>query len=313
MVLGNINTGVAAFINPIVKHADGTFTDHGTFKNLILDTFFNRFAANNTIVNAGITCRVGTGVTPPASGDTSLVSQVASKARTGGSDALGAIDVANNRIVSKSINQFIFDIGSVAANISEVGFEFAPGTGGLHSGQLNSRSLTKDGFGTPTPVTVTATDQLIVNYTIEVYIPLTDYTSTVAIDVDGIITNHDVIGRVADNYNGTVEQILSVGAAADSFVSYGSSSVFGGHGIAPTSQSGTPSGTSTLFTNIGGGKERVYSASINQLNAAGGIKVMTVPMRATTGRGYKYQFTPEIPKDSSFSLNFRLRFTCARF
>lgn len=308
----NIQHGVAGFINMQVRHADGTMTETGWFKNLILDTFFNRFAANNTMINAGITCRVGTGVTPPANGDTALVSQVASKARTGGSDVVGSIDITNNRIVAKSINQFIFDVGAVSANIGEVGFEFAPGTSGVNAGSLNSRSLTKDSFGTPTPITVRPTDQLIVNYTIELYIPLVDYSSVVAIDVDGTITNHAVIGRVADNYNGTIEQILSVGAGADAFVSYGSSSVFGGHGIAPTSQSGTSSGTSSLFTNVSGGKERAYSASINQLNATGGIKVITVPMRATTGRGYKYEFTPVIPKTTSFSLTLQLRFTCVR-
>ena len=72
-----------------------------------------------------MSCRVGTGVTPPANGDTSLVSQVASKTRTGGSELFGSIDITNNRIVAKSINQFIFDIGAVSANIGEVGFEFA--------------------------------------------------------------------------------------------------------------------------------------------------------------------------------------------
>lgn len=313
MNLGNINTGVAAFINPIVKHADGTVTDYGTFKNLILDTFFNRYAANNTMINTAMICRVGTGVTPPTNGDTSLVSQVAARERTGGSDVIGAIDIANNRVVAKSINQFAFSVGAVSANIGEVGFEFAPTSGGVNAGQLNSRSLTKDSFGTPTPITVTATDQLIVNYTIEVYIPLVDYTSTVSVAIDGLTTNHDVIGRVAQGYATTLTNILE-GATASSngFKAYGASSVFGDHGVAPTESSGVDSSTEVLFPSVSGGKERDFLASVNQLNAIGGIKVISL---ATSGSGtaaYKYQFTPPIPKTNEFNLKFRVRMTCSR-
>lgn len=303
----NIQHGVAGFINMQVKHADGTMTETGWFKNLILDTFFNRFASDNFMISANISCRVGTGTTPPANGDTALVSQLATIARTGGSDNAGVIDAPNNRVVAKNVNQFIAAVGAVVGNISEVGFEFAPGSSGLHSGQLNSRSLTKDGFGTPTPVTVTATDQLIVNYTLEVYIPLVDYTTSVVING----TTHTVIGRVAAGYNATVQNILMPGLAATWFSAYDATSVFGAHGINPTAASGTSSSSSTLHANVSGGKERTYSASINQLNATGGIKVLSVPV-STTGVGYKYEFTPVIPKTTSFSLNFRLRFTCVR-
>lgn len=311
MVLGQINFGVAGFIEMHVKRADGSVAK-AAFKNLILDTFFNRFAANNTMTGSGMLCRVGTGVTPPANGDTSLVSQVASKTRTSGSEVFGSIDITNNRIVAKSINQFIFDVGAVSANIGEVGFEFAPGTDGVNAGSLNSRSLTKDSFGTPTPITVTATDQLIVNYTIEVYIPLIDYTTTVAIDINGTVTNHDVIGRIAANYGRSINDIL-LGANAnfDWFTSCGSASVFGGHGVDPTNESGTKSRTQQEFLSIAGGKEREFTASVNQLNATGGIKVLTLAV-GSTGRFYKYQFTPVIPKTTDFNLKFRVRMTCSR-
>lgn len=312
MILGSVDTGIAGFINMQVRHADGSITDTGWFKNLILDTFFNRYAANNAMLTSSMVCRVGTGTTPPANGDTALVSQVATQTRTGGSDVLGAIDVANNRIIAKSINQFIFNIGAVVANLAEVGFEFAPSSGGLHAGSLNSRSLTKDSFGTPTPITATATDQLIVNYTIEVYTPLDDYIGSVPVSIDGVITNHDIIGRFAGDYNKTVSKFLE-GAVGTSgwFVSHGSSSVFGAQGIDPTSQSGTASSTQQLFTSISGGKEREFTASVTQLNASGGIKVISLAI-GDVGKGYKYQFTPVIPKTTDFSLKFRLRMTCSR-
>lgn len=312
MNLGSINTGVAGFINMQVKHADGTVTDYGTFKNLILDTFFNRYAANNINITSAIICRVGTGTTPPANGDTALVSQIASIARTSFSDVLGSIDVANNRIVAKFVSQFIANVGAVNGNISEIGFEFAPDSGGLHAGSLNSRSLTKDSFGTPTPITVTATDQLIVNYTLEVYVPLVDYTTTIPVTIDGVTTNHDVIGRIAGQYNRTVDDILN-GANNDFdwLRPYGASATFGAHGVDPTPESGVPSGTSQLFPSISGGKEREVTASINQLNAVGGLKIITLAV-GQTGRFYKYQFTPPIPKTNEFNLRLRIRMTCSR-
>lgn len=298
----NMSTGIAGFINIQVKHADGTMSETGWFKNLILDTFFDRYAANSSIISNSITCRVGTGVTPPANTDTALVSQVATKVRTSGSDVLGTIDVPNNRVVAKSINQFIFNVGEVVANLNEIGFEFSPS-----SGLLNSRSLTKNNMGVPTTITVTASDQLIVNYTLEVYIPLVDYIGTVVLD--GV--TYDVIGRVGNGFNKTVSDILlGVTASYDWFLSYGSSSVFGAQGVAPTSASGTASSSSTLFTSISGGKERQFEASINQLNATGGIKVVSVAMGS--GIGFKYQFTPVIPKDATKLLRLRFRMTCTR-
>lgn len=305
----NIETGVAGFINVQVKHADGTITETGWFKNLILDTFFARYAAGNTILNNAMQCRVGTGVTPPANTDTSLVSQVAVKTRTSGGATSGAIDAPNNRVAASDINQFIFNVGEVVANLNEIGFEFAPGTGGLNPGQLNSRSLTKNNMGTPTTVTVTASDQLIVNYTLAAYIPLTDYVGTVVLD--GV--TYDVTGRVASGYNRTVAQILDgLYASGSNFRSYGSASTFGDHGVDPTSESGATSSTESSFFSISGGKERQFEASINQLNATGGIKVITLAIGSSGGRGYKYQFTPAIPKDATKLLRLRFRMTCTR-
>lgn len=303
----DLEYGVAGFINVKVKHIDGSVTETGRFKNLILDNFLSRFANNDQMINTAILCRVGTGTTPPANTDTSLVSQVGTIARTGGTETVGVIDAPNNRVVAKSFHQFIASIGAITGNISEIGFDFISGSG------LCSRSLTKDPFGTPTPITVTATDQLVVEYELQVYVPLVDYTATVPITIDSVTTNYDVIGRVGADYNRTVNEILLASTVTSGwFVAHGSTSVFGAHGVNPTAESGTNSSTRTMFLNISGGKEAVFSASINQLNASGGIKVLTVPIGATFGKGYKYEFTPVIPKTSSLNFNLRLRFTCVR-
>lgn len=303
----DLEYGVAGFISVKVKHIDGSVTETGKFKNLILDNFLSRFANNDQMISAAILCRVGTGTTPPANTDTSLVSQIGTIARTDGAETVGVIDAPNNRVVAKSFHQFIANIGAITGNISEIGFDFISGSG------LCSRSLTKDSFGTPTPITVTATDQLVVEYELQVYVPLVDYTATVPITIDGVTTSHDIIGRVGAAYNRTVNQILLASTVTSGwFVAHSSTSVFGDHGVNPTAESGTNSSTRTMFLNISGGKEAVFSASINQLNASGGIKVLTVPIGEANGKGFKYEFTPVIPKTSSLNLNFRLRFTCVR-
>lgn len=308
-ISGGIDTKVRGLIQMQVKHKDGSMTDTGWFPNLVLDTFFARFAANNNMFIANSQCRVGTGSTTPANSDTALASQVAAITATTNSDVVGTIDVPNNRVVAAIVRQFEFLQGSVVANLAEVGFEFAPGTGGVSSGALNSRSLIKDSFGTPTPLTVTADDQLIVNYRFEVWIPTADYVGTVVLA--GI--TYDVIGRVALNFSTTAENLLRLPIVTSSwFRSYASTSVFGAHGIDPTVESGTAGNTQTNFLSLSGGKEVEMTGTINQMNATGGIKCITIPHGSGGSRLYKYQFTPVIPKTALKVLKLRFRMTCAR-
>lgn len=306
---GGIDTKVRGLIQMQVKHKDGSITDTGWFPNLILDTFFARFAANNPLFTSSSQCRVGTGSTAPANGDTSLVAQVATRTSTSATDLNGTIDVPNNRVMAARVLQFEFVQGAVVANLAEVGFEFAPSSGGVSPGTLQSRSLIKDAFGTPTPLTVTADDQLIVNYRFEVWIPTVDYIGTV--DLAG--TMHDVIGRVALNYNQNVITLLNLPVVASGwFLSYDSTSVFGAHGIDPTMQSGTAGNTQTNFLSVSGGKEFELTGTINQMNATGGIKCVTFSGANGSGRLYKYQFDPVIPKTNLKVLKLRFRMTCAR-
>lgn len=196
-------------------------------------------------------CRVGTGTTTPANGDTALVSQITTRTQTAAFDVAGALDVPNNRHIASAVRQFEFVQGSVVANISEIGFEFAPGAGGVSAGSLNSRSLTKDSFGTPTPITVTADDQLIVNYTLQGITSLTDYSETKTIS--GV--DYGVLGRFSSGFGASLNSLLTMPSTGTfSSVSYGSASTFGAHGIVPTSASGSITNVYSLFPNISGVK-----------------------------------------------------------
>jgi hypothetical protein len=301
----NIETKVKGIINIQIKR-NGEIRHDVTFENLILDTFFARFAANNTLIG-NMQCRVGTGTTPPANGQTALVSQVTTRAQTNSFDVAGALDVPGNRHIVSAVRQFEFVQGSVVANLAEIGFEFSPGSGGVSAGALNSRSLTKDSFGTPTPITVTADDQLIVNYTLQVVTPLTDYSANVLISG----TAYAVLGRFSSGFGVNVASILSPSSGSFAALSYGASSVFGAHGVLPTAASGTLTSNFTTFTNISGGKEFEITASVNELNATGGIKAITVPTANNTNV-YKYEFTPVLAKTTSKVLKLRFRMTCVR-
>lgn len=306
----NIQSSARGLINIQVRKPNGEVFETGYFKNLLLDTFFARFAANNTAIGT-MRCVVGTGTTAPANGDTALVYQVASISQTSSFDVNGTLDSPNNRIVFKAVRQFEAAIGAVVANLGEVGFEFAVSSGGLHAGLINSRSLTKDSFGTPTTITVTADDQLIVNYTLEISIPLVDYTGTV--NIAGV--DYAAVGRVADQYTTTTpnNSLALPTALANQFKSYQATSVFGAHGVAPTLESGTGGALTSTFLSVSGGKEYEMSGTINQLNATGGIGVLTIPIgAASNGRGFKYQFTPAIPKDATKPFKMRFRMTCVR-
>lgn len=311
-VAGGIDCKVAGFIQMQLKRNGEVVKDTGWFPNLILDTFFNRFAADNTLFLATSQCRAGTGTTTPSASDTVLVSQVATRNSTSSSDVVGSIDSANNRVVASKIYQYQFVQGAVVANLGEVGFEFSPGAGGVNAGQLNSRSLIKDSFGTPTTLTVTADDQLVVNYRFDLYIPLVDRVGTVVL---GGVT-YDYIGRVALNYNATVADLLRIPQfTAGWFLAYQSTSTFGAHGADPTNQIANAGANDLLtYLNISGGKEFEPKASVSQMNdpSGVGIKCITIPSGLNTGRLYKYQFTPIIPKTSLKILSLRFRMTCAR-
>jgi hypothetical protein len=303
----NIETKVKGIINIQVKR-NGVVRHDVTFENLILDTFFARFAANNTLIApSAMQCRIGTGTTTPANGDTALVSQIATRTQTGNFDVAGALDVPNNRHIVSVVRQFEFVQGTVVANLAEIGFEFAPGSGGISAGSLNSRSLTKDSFGTPTAIPVTADDQLIINYTLRAITPLTDYAAT--INLSGI--DYDVLGRFSSAVGVSLEQLLGYPNNGSQASSFGSASTFGAHGAIPTSPSGTVTTAWVGYPSVSGGKEFELTASINQFNATGGVKCISIPM-ANTSNVFKYEFTPVLPKTNLKVLKLRFRMTCVR-
>ena len=155
------------------------------FKNLLLDNFFKTVSPlgnGDTISAEPAYCKVGTGSTPPSPVDTYLASQVARIGRSGQSYTY------SNSIATGYWRQvatpFTFPVGSVVGNISEIGVS------NYEDSLLLSRSLIKDGLGNPTTITLTATDQLKVKYTLRRTQPTTTTSGVLTLVRDGVSENH---------------------------------------------------------------------------------------------------------------------------
>lgn len=146
------------------------------FENLLTDTFYANITDNYYNANAS-TIRVGTGSTPPVGSNTALQAQIASAGLSVSTTFIPAL------LQGKQSGTATFATGGVIGNISEVGmFD--------ENGSMYSRALIKDANGDPTTITLTATDQLRVTYTIVTYLLNTTLSGTVTVTRDGVNENY---------------------------------------------------------------------------------------------------------------------------
>lgn len=161
-----------------VIRGDGSVEKYST-PNLVL----NSGIATATSRSTGITsislltnCVVGTGTDVPLVTDTLLQSQVAISSNGVSQSGTVSYDEILDEITCTTVMRYTFALGAVVANLSEIGIRPSSVT------DLFSRALIVDGSGDPTTITVTADDQLIVDYTLTGTISRTvNYT----MDLDG--------------------------------------------------------------------------------------------------------------------------------
>ena len=153
------------------------------FKNLLLNNFFTTISPSSDLTPALYSCRVGTGSTPPAITDTALVSQIAISPQRSEEFVVTSAASPGTGYWKQIQASFTFPIGGVIGNISEIGVSD-------YGNYLLSRSLIKDGLGNPTTITLTATDQLKVKYSIRRTQPTTTISGTLALTRDGASENH---------------------------------------------------------------------------------------------------------------------------
>lgn len=306
-----IPVGVAGlFHNVEVLRADGSVKyETGEFKNLVLDQGLTRmvqFGTNNvTPPDCFSVCSVGTGNTPPSTGQTQLDNQVAI-ASTSGSPTGAGHNYEDGYIWARYT--YTFALGAINnQNIAELGIGWGGGT------SLFSRALIRDTEGNPTSITILSDEQLRVTWEHRRYWPQEDIT--------GSIVNEGNKGGV---YNYTVRpsrvSTWSIGPAVASgivIMNYSSSTysnsspgIFDG-----TSELGEindrPSGSGVNYANMqtriapDGNKARGrISLGLTQGNLAGGIgalvfgKANNAWFANNTGMEFQMAFDPPIPKTS---------------
>lgn len=139
--------------------------------NIVVNNYLNNLASGSGNTNGFGSVAVGTGTTEPAATDSALVNQLAST--NNGVDSTEFNQISTVPYYSSSTYTFLFNIGAVSGNLTEVAaFTF---TGGIAS-----RALFRDEFGDPTSVTVLSDEQLRITYEMRLAIPDQDVLATVS-------------------------------------------------------------------------------------------------------------------------------------
>lgn len=301
-----IQAGVKGRFALTVLRADGSVKEEVPFfDNMILDSFLEavRVGINPAyFANQSKTVRVGTGTTAPATGQTTLAALVASIA--GGQAGAGAytesgIVVDGNTWTASVTMTFTFGLGSIVANISEVGF----GLPNIAGNEVHSRALVTDINGNPTAITVTAQDQLIVKYQLILSGNDTDGSGTVTLGTPPV--DYAWISRRPNSVAFPVGDMLNNSNAATTNAFAASNGLLNAAGAAA-------SGTAAAMTHthqagvLSGERRGLVSLATNEGNLSGGVKCIQ------WGNVGKFQFTPAIPKDATKVLNLVLSYRLTR-
>jgi hypothetical protein len=306
----HINTKVALSGEyKIVIKRNGEEIETDWFKNLILNQGLDRLGTDDAVLQGY--ARVGTGTTAPTITNTTLEAQVA-VSESGPSDST-VVNSGTPSYTTLLTYEYTFTQGAVVGNISEVGVGWDT-TGAT----LFSRALIVDNVGTPTTITLTSIDQLIIYYRLNASQPLTDTTS--AVTISSVSYPYTIRTAQAASYAGSgfVFQYGTGFSKLGGVYLYGSNAALG---AITDSLSGTliNSGAGITFsypayTPGSYYRDSTFSVDVSNGNAVGGIGGIALFW------GYPYNYslrnqivlpTP-IPKTNTQVLTITQRFTWAR-
>lgn len=299
--------GVQGFYKAVVskdKECKKVVKETGWMPNLITNAGMDYIGTSNLLYNNSgrRSFFVGSGNTPPAFTDTSLETQIAwAETGTGGTAANGTNGTYAYYQYTKQFSQ-----GAAAGNIAEVGF------GPTELDPLFSRALVVDSGGNPTTITVLSDEFLTLTYEVRVYIPQTDYTSTMDFIVDGVAVTTDITVRangVLDDYYWGAENYGTVDGGAYDIARVDNLTM---GGIEVVDQGGTQSLNNDSFSitadpYVSGSWERTATATvgINTGNYAEGINYFQWDKAVGVG-SFKMNFTPALAKDNTKEIKFNV-------
>ena len=274
------------------------------FKNLITNIGLDYLSSGNTIGAACQYCKVGTGSTAPSVNDTSLASKVGSTSPAG--TITNSVQTSVEPYYSQHKTVYTFSIGAVVGNLTEIGF-FSDSSGGT----MWSRALIKDSGGNPTVLTLLATEQLKVTYTVIRYFPASA-TGSFTLNTNGVNSTINYTIKPSNVY-----WMFKSGFCSSNTMSIYAyeTNILGGIGVQPSGAYAEASSTSNNY--ITGTFERssttVFGPSIaNYTTGIGSIVFWCVSQFGTYYTGYQCSFSPKIMKTSSQTLAIGIRLSWGR-
>lgn len=249
----------------------------GWFNNIITNNGKNDFA-DTLFGTISAYAHCGTGTTAEAAGDTALETFVAS---TNSVVSSSESVQSTAPYYSKMVKTFRFGVGAAEGNISEVGISTQATTGDLFS-----RSLVKDGGGSPTTITVLSDEWLDVTYEFRVY-PDGVTAGGAAEDATGTIsisgTNFDYTLRACNVNNvtflpasGAIGQYKKNGVSFG--FAYGSDGALGAVTATPTGSSqdnitdSASSAANATYSNGTYNRDITWTCALTDGNVSGGIR-----------------------------------------
>lgn len=306
-----IKSELEGIIKLEVIREDGTLKEAAglnvPFKNLITNAGLDYVAGNSAINNCINYCRVGTGSTPPAVTDTTLAAKTGTASPQG--SQTNSVQTTTLPYYSQHVRVYTFGVGAVSGNLTEIGFFSSASTGTMWS-----RALIKDSGGNPTTLTLLATEQLKVTYTVIRYLPAT-VTGSFTLNTNGV--NSTI------NYTLTPANISSSGpwyesrtSATTMYIGCYETDVLGAVTSRP-SGAVSPSSTASASTYISGTYQQTFAPTfaISDANFTTGIGSIIFWVGSTYGSnyaGYQCSFSPKIMKTASQTLTIGIKLSWGR-
>ncbi len=282
----------------------------GPFENLItnagLDLFWNGGPSLSSLGKFFIDgAFVGSGNTAPAVTDTTMTALVASVGNYNNPISNSAPLVYNAGPPPYSSVTFtaVFPAGTATGTLAEVGI----GNNSTSPYTLFSHALIVDGSGNPTTITVLSNEQLTLTYTLELYWNTTIQSGNISIS--GTTYALQWLPYNINGFTGNPSYCLGSNTWA-SLAGY--SGVIGTPTTPPSGIYAAAANLPTAPTYISGNyyNTLTYTAALGDLNFTGGIGTLIV-----SGAWHSFQigFTPNIPKNNTYTLTFVCNVAWARY
>lgn len=157
-------------------------------KNLVTESGLSQFLSNNS---TSFRLALGTGSTPPQREDVMLDNFLTYSPDAYGTSFTGLGYVTRIDSTSyESTREFVFDLGQVVGNITELGLVY--GFGYNETPTLVTRALIKDALGNATSIELLEDEQLRVTYTLQMKISDSSEPYTLSVNNDGTLEEHTV-------------------------------------------------------------------------------------------------------------------------